>query len=260
MSDDSEFLKLGEFWLPNAEGDQILRDLESEHENFTLAKFNNGEFDSFNYCWYENFGVTEFDANGCDYERKGCFIKEGDVVLDIGGNVGIFARRAEHRGASRVISFEPLAPTYDSFRANMGSKTEIHKLGVAGKTEFREFLLHTDFTHVGGGSQFNVDANRKIIHSEKVLCMNVNNLFESGLFDHVDFMKVDIEGGEFELFRTMKDEHLRKIRCVALEIHGIFDDVDEFQKNLGDRMVRLGFTSFVLYYSNFLRTASFWKV
>ena len=39
-------------------------------------------------------------------------------ILDIGANIGLFAHRAEVRGASKVISIEPLTPTFNCLIKN----------------------------------------------------------------------------------------------------------------------------------------------
>jgi FkbM family methyltransferase len=253
-------LKEGEFWLTNEKGDLTLRDLKSEAESFTLDGYYKGEFDAFNYCWYENFDLYEWDSNGCDYERKGCSIQPGDVVLDVGGNVGVFARRAESRGASRVISIEPLSPTYKCLELNAGEKTEAYNFALGNSNSFPKFEIPFDYKALGGGSYIEeVHAGREIAFSQRNLCLETNLLFESGLFEKIDFMKVDIEGGEYNLFENIKDEHLSKMRCVALELHPVSDKIDQFQESLGKRMDSLGFNSFCLYYRSNMRTLSFWK-
>lgn len=253
----------GEFWLLNEKGEKVLRDLAAEAKDFTHEKYYRGEFDSFNYVYYENFNCYDNGSIGCDYERHNCTIHEGDVVLDVGANIGAFSRRAEERGASRVIAVEPLTPTYECLRMNAGPKTEAYKFGISSMTAFPEFELHTNFTHVGGGSMIHdVNEGRNIIHKEKALCLNVNHFFESALFDKIDFMKVDIEGGEYNLFSAIHDEHLSNMRCIALELHAgkAFPQADDFQKQLCERLDRLGFSSFTLYYGDgSLRTITFSK-
>jgi len=101
------------FWTLDKEGKEILRDLEKENENFTFLGYWENKFDSNNYQYQEMFNSYLHEDNGCDYERMGCYIKEGDVVVDIGANIGLFAHRAETRGASKVICFEPMTPTFE---------------------------------------------------------------------------------------------------------------------------------------------------
>jgi len=99
------------FWLIDAQGTKILRDPAQEHAalgGFDWHTYCAGQgLDDLNYMYWENNECYEFEAVGSDYERLGCIIEPGDVVVDIGSNIGIFARRALQRGASRVYSFEP---------------------------------------------------------------------------------------------------------------------------------------------------------
>ena len=87
------------FWTLRPSGTEVLRDLAMENETFSIDRYVAGEFDANNFQWYEMFHHHVYNDNGCDYERMGCYIKEGDVVLDLGANIGIFAHRAETRGA-----------------------------------------------------------------------------------------------------------------------------------------------------------------
>jgi len=176
------------FWTLDKFGNEVLRDLSKEHESFTLEKYVNNEFDGNNFIWYENFDLHFYDANGCDYERLGCYIKEGDVVLDIGANIGVFAHRAEVRGASRVICFEPVTPTFSCLIKNKGPKTEVHKFAIGGENKSIDFKIHTDFTHIGGATLKDTEiiGNRNVIHTDKVVMLDINFIFESGLVDKVD--------------------------------------------------------------------------
>ena len=196
------------FYTLKPDGTEVLRDLKKENENFTLADYNDGKFDGNNYMWYEMFNHYVYDDLGCDYERYGCYIKEGDVVLDLGGNIGLFAHRAEMRGASQVISFEPVTPTFNCLIKNIGPKTLVYKNAVGGKNGFMTFRIHTDFTHIGGGTSKDSTVNQKsIIHSERVIVVGINEIFEN-IGTKIDFMKVDVEGGEVDVLSSITDENL----------------------------------------------------
>lgn len=245
------------FWTLDKDGNQVLRDLYEENKEFTRDGYFRGEFDGNNYQWYEMFDTTVFGANGCDYERKGCQIQPGDVVLDIGGNIGLFAYRAEHRGAGRVISFEPLSPTYSCLVRNAGPKTEVYKLAVGGENRFVEFKIPVNFLNIGGASS-NKNDNRDYIHKELAYMINVNSIFDT--FGKIDFMKIDIEGGEVELFDVITDSNLSSLRCLAAEFHNSFPEYMDFQTKVWDRMMSLGFMGFAVYRGGkSLITLNFWK-
>jgi FkbM family methyltransferase len=250
------------FYTLNKEGNEVLRDLEEEGKNFNMDDYHKGIYDGNNYQWYEMFNHFVYDDIGCDYERYGCYIREGDVVLDLGANIGVFAHRAEIRGASKVISFEPLTPTFNCLKQNKGPKTIIYKNAVNGKGDFTTFRVHTDFTHIGGGTSDDQDlllGNREVIHSEVVFTVNINDVFES-YNNTINFMKMDIEGGEVDVLTNITDGNLSSLRCLAAEFHKTYDEFDSFQSNFIDRMVNLGFKYFILYHGDGdLRTLNFWK-
>jgi len=250
------------FWTLSPEGYEVLRNLKKENENFTMEGYWGGEFDANNFQWHEMFNNYHFGDNGCDYERQGCYIKEGDVVLDLGGNIGVFAHRAETRGASRVFSFEPITPTFNCLIKNAGPKTSVYKNAVGKKNGFVDFRIHTDFTQIGGGTTESQDfllVDRNIIHSERSYMININEIFES-LGIGIDFMKMDIEGGEVDVLTEIEDRYLGSLRCLAAEFHKSYDEFEVFQQNFLDRMEKLGFNSFVLYHGDGnLRTINCWK-
>lgn len=249
------------FFTLNKFGDEILRNLNEESKEFTIEKYHLGEFDQWNFQWHEMFSSYIFDDNGCDYERMGCFIKEGDVVLDIGANIGIFAHRAETRGAKKVISFEPLNLTYKCLMKNKGPRTVCYNMGVGGHSRWQNFQLKYDFLNLGGVRSNDIDqGNDGVIYSETCYIIDINEIFTQTLSDKIDFMKIDIEGGEVELLNAISDVNLSSLRCVACEFHAFYDGFDEFQNNFVNRMSELGFNYFILYHGDgTLRTVSFWK-
>jgi len=250
------------FYTLTPDGAEVLRDLKKENENFSRDAYLRGEFDGNNYMWFEMFDHYSFDDNGCDYERRGCYIQEGDVVLDIGANIGLFAHRAETRGASKIICFEPVTPTFNCLIKNKGPKTLVYKNAIGGKQGFTTFNIHTDYTHIGGGTSHEQDLKlngRNIIHSERVIIIGINEIFE-GMECKIDFMKIDIEGGEVDVITSITDKNLSSLRCLAAEFHKTYEEFDTFQSNFTDRMVLLGFKHFTAYYGDGnLRTLTFWK-
>jgi FkbM family methyltransferase len=250
------------FWTLSSDGKEILRDLEEENKNFNMVDYHKGIYDANNYQWYEMFNHYVYDDLGCDYERYGCYIKERDVVLDLGGNIGVFAHRAETRGASKVISFEPVTPTFNCLIKNSGPKTTVYKNAVGGKHGFTTFRIHTNFTHIGGGTSEDQDlllAQRPIIHSERVIVIGINEIFEH-MDTKFDFMKIDIEGGEVDVLTSITDKNLSSLRCLSAEFHKSYEEFDQFQEKFIQRMSDLEFKCFILYHGDGkLRTLNFWK-
>jgi hypothetical protein len=49
--------------------------------------------------------------------------------------------------------------------------------------------------------------------------LTMDYLFDSGIVDRIDFLKVDVEGNEIELFEEFSDENLNKVSKLAIEYH-----------------------------------------
>lgn len=241
------------FWTRSKSGTLETRNLDRESRSFNFPDFWEGKYDIYNYLWWEMFGCYEFDSNGCDYERGNCQIREGDVVLDLGANIGAFAHRAEFRGASKVYSFEPIIETFECLKLNRGPKTKIFNIGVSGKSGFERFILEGDFNSMGSGRmEKNPNGSNNLIYDEYSYIVDENEVLS---LDRFDFMKVDIEGCEYSLLDSITDENLSKIRCLALEFHN--PEIDAiYLPQFNSRISNLGFTSFTLYRNYGLTTVT----
>ena len=113
-------------------------------------------------------------------------------------------------------------------------------------------------THLGGSNVFGIEGQE----GYSVKTYTLNYLFESGLVDHIDFLKVDIEGAEHAAFAGISDENLQKVKTIAMEYHhSHFDFDDELRTNFINKMNGLGFNSYLLFMgnNNSLQMIYFWK-
>jgi FkbM family methyltransferase len=257
-------LQEGDFVTLTPEGHLQLRNLKEEDKDFTVEKYHSGQFDSYNYLYHENFSYSQFDATGCDYLRHGCRIDSGMKVLDIGANIGAFARAAVLRGASKVYCFEPMTPTYRCLELNAQFAPDIietFKLGVSDKSESTNFQIHTNYTHNGGGQMTEINpflAN--VVHSETCALIDIRAIFCDKIWGDVDFLKIDIEGAEEIVLKAIPDAALQRLVCIAAEFHSHTPEFDIFQENFIQRCQNFGFKSFVLYHGDgHLRTINLWK-
>ena len=213
-----------------------------------------------NYQYYEMFHCEQYTDTGCDYERNGCQIREGDTVVDVGGNMGIFARSAWERGAERVFSFEPQRRVFECYNMNAKPGMECYNVGIADKMGKFELTYGDSDNNTGGGSLFADYENRgkEIFHRENVITLTLDQLFEIGLFNTVDFLKIDCEGAEGRVLKGITNENLRKFRCIAIEVHrSVIGDIE--REEIVKRITALGYLHFAMFYGNDLVIYNFWK-
>jgi len=185
--------------------------------------------------YHEVYNIQDYYKNR---EKK---IHKGDVVVDVGANMGVFTRWAYSEGASKVISFEPDKRYFKLLELNSDSRTTLYNAAISdtmGST-----ILH-ESDHFGGSNIFHVDGST-VEYETKTYTLNY--LFDSGIVDKIDFLKVDIEGGEINAFKGISDENLKKVREIGMEYHhSHLGYNEEVRKNLINRLTGLGFNSYLL--------------
>lgn len=126
-----------------------------------------------------------------EYDRYGLNIKEGDIVLDFGANVGTFTKYALNKGAKRVYSFECDNNYFECLNLNLNQSPNV--MLMKGFVSDRSEEGHFNFVKI----------------------FSLFNLTE------VDFCKIDIENWEYPLLINSNPIYLKKIKQFAIEVHEI---------------------------------------
>jgi FkbM family methyltransferase len=175
------------------------------------------------------------------YKDREKTIREGDVVVDLGGNMGMFNRWAYSEGASKVISFEPDRRYFKLLSLNADPRSVL--FNAAMSHEMGELNLY-ESEHLGGSNVFASNGGKEY----SVRTYTLNYLFESGLVDKIDFLKIDIEGAELAALQGISDENLMKVKTIAMEYHHSHFDWDEsIRDEMTRRLNSVGFNSYLYF-------------
>ena len=182
---------------------------------------------NYNFQYMEMYNWRESEDRKCDYFYGGCMIKPNDVVVDIGANVGMFARLAKEMGAKHVYAFEP---SHDAFKCMMYNTYHTYmssyKACVHNFTGFTDVNI-TDNTYPMAEI---VRPSHELETVESVPCYTLDDLIEFGILpSKIDFMKIDVEGSEVEVFEGFSNENLANIDRLAMEAH--FAPENSFNRN-----------------------------
>ena len=168
----------------------------------------------------------EIFING-DYEKeKGCVVDKGDVVLDIGANYGFFTLNSLSKGASKVYSIEPYGPAYSHLEKLSKDFTSIVPINKAISETIGSvsMFIQEDSSAKNcvtkHGDLFGRNSNEVIVES-----IDINSLISS-IREKINFLKIDCEGSEFELFKTIDKEILTTIDKIVVETHG--EEINNF--------------------------------
>jgi FkbM family methyltransferase len=158
------------------------------------------------------------------------------VIVDIGGYIGDFSLYAvKYLNAACVVVYEPTPENFAILKQNIdnnafGDRIVAVNKAVSNSTEviLNVEIQESDEVHVS--AYFYPDAERRIIPS-----VTLPDILKEHHLDTVDLLKVDCEGGEYEIFSTVADEIFDRIQNIVFEYHR----VDGFEEKLQLVLTRL---------------------
>ncbi len=160
------------------------------------------------------------EKNEADVYRLQFLVKHGDVVFDVGANVGTEARSALAAGASLVVAIEPEPLNLECLRRNLISEIREKRAVIVPKGAWdKEGLLplHLDPANAGGASFIWQNTPQ----STSVQLTTIDQVVTDLHLKRVDVIKVHAEGAESKILlgaaETLRRYHPRL--AINLEHH-----------------------------------------
>lgn len=142
-----------------------------------------------------------------------------DYVVDLGAHVGSVSLLAAQKGAKKVIAYEPHPMTFQiledmikkhDWKGIIIAKNE----AVVGNADKKRILYAPGIVSDPTSCLINRWAGNAV--RNEVKCMRFKDLLGK---DIIDYLKIDIEGAEYELFDSVTEEDLSVVRFLDLEVH-----------------------------------------
>jgi FkbM family methyltransferase len=165
-----------------------------------------------------------FGDDGDYHYRLKYDLNENSVVIDLGGYKGQFASDIFGKYMCNVLVFEPIKEYYEMIheRFKKNPKIDVFKfaLGEQDKTEF--FYLDADGTSINNKSGHNTNLKQEVIFKD------IETFFKEKNITTVDLIKINIEGGEYELLEYILDKDLAKVfKNIQVQFHKYILNSDE---------------------------------
>ncbi len=156
-------------------------------------------------------------------------LTEGRVVLDVGGDTGAWAMELYQRYAPQLYIFEPhprsVVALHERF-AGLDSKILPFGLGSSNQS--------CQLSDDGMGSSV-YDASRNFHGANKfdIRIRDVHEVFTELNLKEVDLIKINIEGGEYDLLPRLIDTGLvRRCRMVRVQFHDWFPNAFALRRRI----------------------------
>ncbi|HEX7027331.1 MAG TPA: FkbM family methyltransferase [Gammaproteobacteria bacterium] len=164
------------------------------------------------------------------------------VIVDIGGYIGDFSiYAAKYLNAGRVIVYEPTVENFAILKQNIENNAFNDRITAVNKavSNSNEVILNVDIqegneVHVSG--YWYTDAERRRIPSVTLADVLAEHRLKS-----VDLLKVDCEGGEYDIFPAVTDDVYSLIRNIVFEYHRVDGFEKKFERVLS-RLKAAGYT------------------
>ncbi len=189
------------------------------------------------------------------YLREGITINDGDTIIDIGANIGLFTLFVNQQCRDpQVYSFEPSPGVFESLKINSriyGRNTKVYNKGVSDKRRNITFTFYPNSTVFSGfaadeaedkealqqviknilGDDIQIDDSSLIQYADEISggrlkkelyqceVISVSDIIEENKIQKVDLLKIDAEKSELEILKGIKRSDWDKIRQIVIEIH-----------------------------------------
>jgi natural product biosynthesis luciferase-like monooxygenase protein/FkbM family methyltransferase len=191
------------------------------------------------------------------YLKHGIVYEDGDVIFDVGANIGLFTlfARRKSRGA-QIYSFEPLPPNFELLRTNVTrhhANARLFNYGISNSSTIANFTFYPEAAGLSGRTANSASdkedtkaivtdwihnasrENEQDLLPQSQLDELLNEYLRGETYDcqvktlsdvireleveRIDLLKIDVEGSEFDVLSGIEDADWRRIKQIAIEVH-----------------------------------------
>ena len=146
------------------------------------------------------------------------------TIVDIGANIGAFSLFAAYTiPDAKIYCIEPQSNAFSLLTANVDRNLFTQKIitlqrAIASKSDVRDLLQSSiSSTRCSFIPNTFLQTENKIFESVKT--SSLQDLFCELGIERCDFLKIDCEGAEFEVFDDVDPELLKRISHISMECH-----------------------------------------
>lgn len=222
------------------------------------------EMDCFSPCEAEFLYKQIFDAS--DYTQYGIAIHKGDVIMDVGCNIGMFGVYAllQTSGEVTLYSFEPVPAVAELCKRNLHRHekqaprtTHVFPVGLTSpeKVGSATFDFYPGYSLLSSCYDWNSDEREKIglelvkngsnmqacldsvektmkAVAVKVELKTLSQIIDQEGIARIDLLKIDVEKAEWDVLMGIRQDHWARINQIVIETHLIGNRVQEVERLL----------------------------
>jgi len=166
----------------------------------------------------ERLMARRWQEDGGDYAfRFNYNLDKDSIIFDLGGYEGQWASDIFSRYRCNVYIFEPVKSFAEKIhkRFQNNEKIKVFEYGLGSTSRLETISIDAD-----GSSLF-----RESDNTEQIEIVDVKNWLEENSIAYIDLIKINIEGGEYELLdRLIETNLINMINNIQVQFHNIEND------------------------------------
>jgi FkbM family methyltransferase len=164
-------------------------------------------------------------------------LKNLNVCFDIGSNVGLFTKYLKLNNCNKILCFEPNKVAFSSLQKNLKDESDLELFNLAVSHNNESLRLYIDNNNSLISSAHDVRNNYYDVET-----ITLKDIFERTKIQKVDFVKIDIEGMEFDLIENLEESIFQKIDRFLIEYHDFyFSDGSQKLEKLKNKLNQMGY-------------------
>ena len=214
----------------------VTKKLYSNKNIIYPIKLSDMQFYFYDSIFSKTVSIVEKEINFSNsYNFNSIDFKEGDIVIDIGGNIGMVSiYLAKKYPFLKIYAFEPIKQNYENFLKNIEinniDKNIITVENVAISGDGRDLTFMFPLHNSGGGRIEEKAEWHKIYPLNLEVYFNVHSITFDDIFnkysiDKCKLLKIDCEGSEYDILYNANKNNLKKCEYMVSEFHDGTDNI-----------------------------------
>ncbi|HSA06008.1 MAG TPA: FkbM family methyltransferase [Candidatus Gastranaerophilales bacterium] len=170
-----------------------------------------------------------FQINGDKTLRIDYDLNENSVVFDMEGYHGDWTADIFCKYGCFIHIFEPVQKFTDIIQTRFSNNNKIiaHNYGLAEDDKFISITMDEDASSTIKSSE----------NTEEVKLVDTLKFFNEFNIEQIDLMKINIEGGEYDLLEYLiKTGLILKIKNIQVQFHSFVPNAEERMKNIQEKL------------------------
>lgn len=167
-------------------------------------------------------------------------LEPSSMVFDVGGYTGIWSERIYELYQPQIHVFEPIAGHFELLKAKFADvpKIQVHKIGLGGMTRTLTMSQNAE-----SSSAFEYISGKD---TEMVSLQAAASFVKEQGISRIDLMKINIEGGEYELLEHLIDSKIvEQITDLQIQFHSFVPDAKKRMREIRRKLSLTHYPTYV---------------